>query len=165
MVEFLVTLYNMEKRELLRDQIFKFFKKEANNLIEEPLKSIIPKPKIIYKEKDNNQKFEILEKYLENLKIKEIEDDENEFLEEEEEKDEIEDNNLREKEQEENGEENEKFNEVLKKFDIQENRNIINNKNYLTKNAILLSRTIEDYRQEEIKEQKRKEQEIKNDSK
>ena len=80
MVEFLVTLYNMEKRELLRDQIFKFFKKEANNLIEEPLKSIIPKPKIIYKEKDNNQKFEILEKYLENLKIKEIDDDEPDLL-------------------------------------------------------------------------------------
>ena len=80
MVEFLVTLYNMEKRELLRDQIFKFFKKEAHNLIEEPLKSIIPKPKIIYKEKDNIQKFEILEKYLENLKIKEIDDDEPDLL-------------------------------------------------------------------------------------
>ena len=45
MAEFLVTLYNIEKRELLRDQIFIFFKKEANNFIEEPLKSIILKPK------------------------------------------------------------------------------------------------------------------------
>ncbi len=54
----------MEKRELLRDQIFKFFKKETNNFIEEPLKSIIPKQKI----------------YLENLKIKEIDDDEPDLL-------------------------------------------------------------------------------------
>ena len=120
--------------------------------------------KSIAKGNETNKKCkekEVVEENDENGN-EEIEDDENEFLEEEEEKDEIEDNNLREKEQEENGEENEKFNEVLKKFDIQENRNIINNKNYLTKNAILLSRTIEDYRQEEIKEQKRKEQKIKN---
>ena len=42
----------------------------------------------------------------------------------------------------------------------QENKNITNNKNYLTKNAILLSRTIEDYRQEEINEQKKRRQNI-----
>ena len=58
------------------------------------------------------------------------------------------------KDKEEDAEENE-FNKLLKEFNItQENINI-NNKNYLTKKAILLSKTIEDYRQEEIMDQKK----------
>ena len=37
MIQFIITIYNMEKRELLRSQLMDFFQKEQNNLIEEPL--------------------------------------------------------------------------------------------------------------------------------
>ena len=79
MIEFISTIYNMEKRELLRSQLIEFFKKENNNLIEEPL-IIIKKPKFIYNEEENIKKFKQLEMYLNNLKIKEIDDDEPNLL-------------------------------------------------------------------------------------
>ena len=79
MIEFITTIYKMEKRELLRNQLIEFFQKENNNLIEEPL-IIIKKPKFIFDEEENIKKFKHLEKYLNNLKIKEIDDDEPNLL-------------------------------------------------------------------------------------
>ena len=79
MIQFILTIYNMEKRELLRSQLMDFFQKEKNNLIEEPL-IIIKKPKFIYDEEENIKKFKQLETFLNNLKIKEIDDDEPNLL-------------------------------------------------------------------------------------
>ena len=79
MIEFLVTIYNMEKRELLRYQMFDFFKNEANNIFEEP-KKVKKKPKYLFDEEDKIKKFEKLQTFLENLKIPEIDDEEPDLL-------------------------------------------------------------------------------------
>ena len=79
MIEFLVTIYNMEKRELLRYQMFDFFKNEAKNIVEEPKKTK-KKPKYLFDEEDKIRKFEKLQTFLENLKIPEIDDEEPDLL-------------------------------------------------------------------------------------
>ena len=79
MIEFLVTIYNMEKRELLRYQMFDFFKNEAQNIYDEP-KKVKKKPKFLFDEEEKIRKFEKLQTFLENLKIPEIDDEEPDLL-------------------------------------------------------------------------------------
>ena len=79
MIEFLVTIYNMEKRELLRYQMFDFFKSEADKIYDEP-KKVEKKPKFYYDEESKIKKFEKLQNFIENLKIPEIDDDEPDLL-------------------------------------------------------------------------------------
>ena len=80
MIEFLSTIYNMEKRELLRNKLIEFFKKESQNIFDKPKNVLSKKPKEIYDEEENKTKFKRLENYLEKLKIKEIDDDEPDLL-------------------------------------------------------------------------------------
>ena len=78
-MDFLLFLYNLEKRELLRYNIIEFFKRSENQIREiKPTKKKIPK--YLYSEENNIKKYEKLQKYLENLKINEIDDDDPDLL-------------------------------------------------------------------------------------
>ena len=73
-MDFLLFIYNLEKRELLRYNIIEYFKRSENQIKElKPIKKRIPK--YLYSEENNIKKYEKLQKYLENLKINEIDDD------------------------------------------------------------------------------------------
>ncbi len=78
-MDFLLFIYNLEKRELLRYNIIEFFKRSENQIREiKPTKKKIPK--YLYSEENNIKKYEKLQKYLENLKINEIDDDDPDLL-------------------------------------------------------------------------------------
>ena len=78
-MDFLLFMYNLEKRELLRYNIIEFFKRSENQIREiKPTKKKIPK--YLYSEENNIKKYEKLQKYLENLKINEIDDDDPDLL-------------------------------------------------------------------------------------
>ena len=79
MIEFLVSIYNMEKRELLRYQMFDFFKSEADKIYDEP-KKVEKKPKYYFDEESKIRKFEKLQNFIENLKLPEIDDEEPDLL-------------------------------------------------------------------------------------
>ena len=79
MYHFLLSIYNMEKRELLRYQMFDFFKVEAEKIYEEP-KKIKKKPKYFFDEESKIKKFEKLQNFLESLKLTEIDDEEPDLL-------------------------------------------------------------------------------------
>ena len=79
MIEFLLSIYNMEKRELLRYQMFDFFKGEADKIYDEP-KKVEKKPKFYFDEESKIKKFEKLQNFIENLKLPEIDDEEPDLL-------------------------------------------------------------------------------------
>ena len=79
MIEFLLSIYNMEKRELLRYQMFDFFKSEADKIYDEP-KKVEKKPKFYFDEESKIKKFEKLQNFIENLKLPEIDDEEPDLL-------------------------------------------------------------------------------------
>ena len=79
MLEFLLSIYNMEKRELLRNQMFDFFKVEAQKIYDEP-KVINQKPNYLFNEENKIKKFEKLKIFLGNLKLTEIDDEEPDLL-------------------------------------------------------------------------------------
>ena len=78
-LEFLITIKHIEKRELLRSQMSDFFKTEAEKIIEEP-KFIMKKPKPLFVEEKNNKKFEKLQNFLNGLNLMEIDDEEPDLL-------------------------------------------------------------------------------------
>ena len=79
LINLVVSLFNMEKRELLRLKLIEFFKKEEKNVQEEK-KEIKPKPKVWFDEETNLKKYEKLEEYINKMKLREVDDDDPDLL-------------------------------------------------------------------------------------
>ena len=79
LINFVVSLFNMEKRELLRLKLIEFFKKEEKDIQEEK-KELKPKPKVWFDEETNLKKYEKLEEYITKMKIIEVDDDDPDLL-------------------------------------------------------------------------------------
>ncbi len=79
LINFVLSLFNMEKRELLRLKLIEFFKKEEKNVQEEK-KEIKPKPKVWFDEETNLKKYEKLEEYINKMKLREVDDDDPDLL-------------------------------------------------------------------------------------
>ena len=79
LVNFVIAMYNMEKRELLRLNLIQFFKNEEKNVKEEKKKPKI-KSKILFDEETNIKKYERLENYLSKMNLREVDDDDPDLL-------------------------------------------------------------------------------------
>ena len=79
LINLVVSLFNMEKRELLRLKLIEFFKKEEKDVQQEK-KEPKPKPKIWFDEETNLKKYEKLEEYITKMKLREVDDDDPDLL-------------------------------------------------------------------------------------
>ena len=79
LIQFSISMYNMEKRESLRLQLINFFREEEKEVPEEK-KQINEKPKVWFDEENNIKKFEKLEEYLTKIKLTEVDDDDPDLL-------------------------------------------------------------------------------------
>ena len=79
LINFAASMYKMEKRELLRLKVIEFFKKEEKQ-VPEVKKQIISQPKLWFDEEYNLKKFEKLEKYISTMKLREVDDDDPDLL-------------------------------------------------------------------------------------
>jgi len=79
LINFVIAMYNMEKRELLRLNLIQFFKNEEKNVKEEKKKPKI-KSKILFDEETNIKKYERLENYLSKMHLREVDDDDPDLL-------------------------------------------------------------------------------------
>ena len=77
-IEYIVSLFNMEKRELLRLQLIEFFKKEEKNVKEVEVQNVT-KNKIWYNH-ENIIKYQKLEEYIDKLNLREIDDEDPDLL-------------------------------------------------------------------------------------
>ena len=79
LINFAASMYKMEKRELLRLKVIEFFKKEEKQ-VPEVKKQIISQPKLWFDEEYNLKKFEKLEKYISTMKLKKVDDDDDDLI-------------------------------------------------------------------------------------
>ena len=79
LINFAASMYKMEKRELLRLKVIEFFKKEEKQ-VPEVKKQIISQPKLWFDEEYNLKKFEKLEQYISTMKLREVDDDDPDLL-------------------------------------------------------------------------------------
>ncbi len=79
LIDFVIAMYNMEKRELLRLSLIEFFRNEEKNVKEEKKKHII-KSKILFGEENNIKKYKRLENYLSKMHLREVDDDDPDLL-------------------------------------------------------------------------------------
>ena len=77
-IEYIVSLFNMEKRELLRLQLIEFFKKEEKNVKEVEVQNV-QKNKIWFNH-ENIIKYKKLEEYIDKLNLREIDDEDPDLL-------------------------------------------------------------------------------------
>ena len=77
-VEFIISIYNMEKREFLRLQLIEFFKKEEKNVKEVEVKNV--KKNKIWFNHDNIKKYKKLEEYIDKLNLRDIDDEDPDLL-------------------------------------------------------------------------------------
>ena len=79
LIQFSISMYNMEKREGLRLKLINFFREEEKEVqVEKKQKK--QKPKVWFDEETNIKKYEKLEEYLTKMKLTEVDDDDPDLL-------------------------------------------------------------------------------------